>query len=64
MKNILTSTLTLLSIFGLFYMLGVFVQASFDITQWSFMGRYVIGVLGGIFAIVGAVATFIYLQTK
>ena len=51
MKNTITSILAGLIIFLLFYLIGAFVQMSFDITKWSESARVLVGSFGGIVSI-------------
>jgi len=50
MKKVITTILLGLSIFGFVYLIGCFVNASFDINKWSDLGRALVAVFGGFFS--------------
>jgi hypothetical protein len=47
MKIIIYSLLYSLLIFGLFYLIGSFIETTFDIREWDSASRGVVGVFGG-----------------
>lgn len=49
--KIIKTILVLISTFSLFYLLGAFYNANFDLKLWSEFSRYCISFLGGIFSI-------------
>lgn len=52
MKLILMTLFYSLLIFGIFYLLGSFIETTFDIKEWSSESRGVVGVLGGACSII------------
>lgn len=60
MKNIITSILAGVISFVLFYLIGAFVQTSFDITKWSESARVLVGSFGGIVSIFVMASTGLY----
>ena len=51
MKNTITSILAGLVTFLLFYLLGAFVELSFDISKWAEGARVIVGAIGGTLSI-------------
>lgn len=64
MKTLITSTLSGILSFLIFYLLGAFVQASFDISIWSIDARILVGILGGSISIIIMLAIIIHEITK
>lgn len=56
MKHVMIGLAALLLSFGLFYLLGAFYAVSFDIAIWSEQVRGTVAILGGILAIMIAMA--------
>jgi hypothetical protein len=50
-KTIINSILSGALVFLIFYLLGAFVQTSFNILQWSQNARGVVGIIGGFFSL-------------
>ena len=50
MRNIITSILAGLLMFCLFYLIGAFIEVSFDISKWSIDCRIMVGAIGGVFS--------------
>jgi biotin transporter BioY len=65
MKNLIIKTVfcTLLT-FGLFYLLGAFYSASFNISDWTKDSRFIISVIGSMFSILVAVLCLAYEYQK
>ena len=51
MTNTITSILAGIVTFFLFYLLGAFVELSFDISKWTEAARVIVGVMGGVLSI-------------
>lgn len=49
MKNVVYSILSGALMFFAFYLIGSFINASFDISTWNEIGRLYLGNLGGFF---------------
>ena len=52
MKNIITSILAGLLMFCLFYLIGAFIEVSFDISKWSIDSRIMVGAIEGVFSFI------------
>lgn len=52
MKNIAIFAFLFLLTFSLFYLVGAFVQVSFDISKWTETSRGCVGVFGFLFSVI------------
>jgi len=60
--KLIKSILSLIFTFMLFYLMGAFNNASFDISIWSDFSRYCISCLGGFISII--VSILFYFEVK
>lgn len=56
MKKVIIGVIIMTVLFSLFYLMGAFVETSFNIALWNEMTRYMVGVMGGIASILLACA--------
>jgi hypothetical protein len=59
-KNLIICILSGALVFLLFYLLGAFVQTSFNIREWSESTRGVVAIMGGFFSITVMSVMMIY----
>lgn len=52
MKNIIKASIAGIATFIVIYLIGSFVQVSFDIKQWTELARIIVGLYGGIQSII------------
>jgi len=57
-KNLIVSILYGALIFAFMYLIGSFVQISFDISKWSEDARVIVGAFGGFITLVLIIAIF------
>ena len=57
-KNLIISILYGALIFAFMYLIGSFVQISFDISKWSQDARFIVGALGGFTSLIIMIAIF------
>lgn len=50
-KNFVIGIISGIFVFSIFYLLGAFMQISFDISKWSEDARVLVGIFGGFFGI-------------
>lgn len=58
-KTVLLSFLTFLGMFGLFYLVGSFYEADFNLKYWSEVTRAVVSIVGGFLSMVVGATTMI-----
>jgi hypothetical protein len=59
-KNFIYSTLIGAFVFALFYLIGSFYSVSFNISKWTFETKGFISTIGGIFALISFVISFLF----
>lgn len=64
MKKIITAIIVLLSVFFAFYLIGSFVEVSFNLSAWDKDTRGLIAFFGTMFSLTGFAATLQFLYER